>query len=32
MLIQEACDALDAVGLLTTDLARIARFTVERTS
>jgi geranylgeranyl pyrophosphate synthase len=32
LLIQEACDALDAVGLLTADLARIARFTVERTS
>jgi geranylgeranyl pyrophosphate synthase len=31
-LIDEGCRALDAVGLLTSSLARIARFTVERTS
>ena len=31
-LIDEGCRALDAVGLLTPSLARIARFTVERTS
>jgi geranylgeranyl pyrophosphate synthase len=31
-LIDEGCSALDVVGLLTDDLARIARFTVERTS
>ena len=31
-LIEEGCQALDAVGLLTPPLARIARFTVERTS
>jgi geranylgeranyl pyrophosphate synthase len=31
-LVREGCEALDAVGLLTGDLARIARFTVERTS
>jgi farnesyl diphosphate synthase/geranylgeranyl diphosphate synthase type II len=31
-LIDEGCDALDAVGLLTPGLAHIARFTVERTS
>jgi geranylgeranyl pyrophosphate synthase len=31
-LVQEACTALDEVGLLTPALARIAQFTVERTS
>ena len=31
-LIEEGCRALEAVGLLTPPLARIARFTVERTS
>ena len=31
-LIEEGCQALDAAGLLTPPLARIARFTVERTS
>ena len=31
-LIEEGCRALDAAGLLTPPLARIARFTVERTS
>lgn len=31
-LIREGCQALDAAGLLTPPLARIARFTVERTS
>ena len=31
-LVQEGCAALDAVGLLTTPLAGIARFAVERTS
>ena len=31
-LVDEACDALEAVGLLTPALAQIARFTVERTS
>ncbi len=31
-LIQEGCQALDAAGLLTPPLVRIARFTVERTS
>ena len=31
-LIRDACDALDAVGLLTLAMAHIARFTVERTS
>ena len=31
-LVQEACSALDEVGLLTPALARIAHFTVERTS
>ncbi|MDB4913392.1 MAG: Polyprenyl synthetase [Gemmatimonadetes bacterium] len=31
-LIDEGCNALQAVGLLTPDLAHIARFTVERTS
>jgi len=31
-LIKEGCQALDAAGLLTPPLARIARFTVERTS
>ena len=31
-LVREACETLAAVGLLTADLARIARFTIERTS
>ena len=31
-LVRDACDALAGAGLLTGDLARIARFTVERTS
>ncbi len=31
-LVREGCEALSGVGLLTADLARIARFTVERTS
>ena len=31
-LVQEGCQALDAAGLLTPPLVRIARFTVERTS